>query len=189
LGAAALDFVMPLNYQTVRLSRGAHRKPADGVCVMELASMLAGERFRDTPRCVCPVIRAFLRAYNDAIDDRRRQDLYGFAAASVGTAGDRAASNERARACMYWFSARMPADRRTRFFFIGLGAARWRRSRITYAARVYGRRTTDESHAAALQFVESLIAVGTDRSAAVPAVVVQPSEAGWSGARLWRGAS
>ena len=30
------------------------------MCVMELASMLAGERFGDRPVSVCPVIGAFL---------------------------------------------------------------------------------------------------------------------------------
>jgi hypothetical protein len=62
------------NYKTVKLSRGKHTSPDDGVCVMELASMIGGEPFSDQPRSVCPVIGAFLRAYNDCIDDRRRQD-------------------------------------------------------------------------------------------------------------------
>ncbi len=53
--------------------------------MMELASMLAGEPFSDSPRSVCPVVAAFLRHYNDRVDDSRRQDLYGFAAAAVGT--------------------------------------------------------------------------------------------------------
>jgi hypothetical protein len=83
------------SHQTVRLSRGRHADPADGACVMELASMLAGERFTDHPRSVCRVIAAFLRTYNDSIDDRRRQDLYRCAAQVVGTRASRA--TERAR--------------------------------------------------------------------------------------------
>ena len=71
----------PASHQTVRLSQGKHRDPDHGACVMELASMLAGEPFSDRPRCVDPVIAAFLRTYNDGIDDRRRQDLYPLAAA------------------------------------------------------------------------------------------------------------
>jgi hypothetical protein len=43
---------------------------------MELASMLAGEPFSDQPKSVCPVVAAFLRGYNDAVDDETRQDLY-----------------------------------------------------------------------------------------------------------------
>ncbi len=36
------------NYQTVKLSRGKHSSPEYGACVMELASMLAGEPFSIT---------------------------------------------------------------------------------------------------------------------------------------------
>ena len=50
---------------------------------MEMASMLAGGPFSDHPPSVCPVIGAFLRVYNDAVDDDRRQDLYGYAARVV----------------------------------------------------------------------------------------------------------
>src|SRR4051812_29372606 len=72
-------------FQTTRLCRGRHASPSEGACVMELASMLAGERFTDHPRAVCPVIATVLRAYNDGIDDERREDLYTYAAAAVGT--------------------------------------------------------------------------------------------------------
>src|SRR5690242_21393105 len=75
----------PLNHQTVRLGRGKHESPAHGVCVIELASMLAHEPFSDHPASVCPIIGAFLRSYNDCIDSRRRQDLYPYAARIVGS--------------------------------------------------------------------------------------------------------
>ena len=52
---------MTASHQTVRLGRGKHASPTDGVCVMELSSMLAGERFSDRPRSVCPVIASLLR--------------------------------------------------------------------------------------------------------------------------------
>ena len=55
---------MPLvSYQTIKLSTGKHSSPEAGACVMELASMLAGEPFSDHPESVCPVIGSFLRAY------------------------------------------------------------------------------------------------------------------------------
>jgi hypothetical protein len=63
---------------------------------MELASMLAGERFTDRPKSVCPLIGALLRTYNDSLDDQRRQDLYRFAAQAVGTRGDFALQRVRA---------------------------------------------------------------------------------------------
>src|SRR3954468_19963008 len=84
----------PVTYQNVRLCRGAHRSPADGVCVMELVSMLAGERFSDAPRTACPVIGAFLRAYNDILPGAHRGDLL-FCASSV--VDSRCTSVERAR--------------------------------------------------------------------------------------------
>jgi hypothetical protein len=74
-----------INFQTVRLSRGSHLSPDEGACVMELASMIAGEPFSDRPRSVCRVIGALLRGYNDVATDRRRQDLYRYASDVIGT--------------------------------------------------------------------------------------------------------
>ena len=85
-----------ITHQTVRLSRGKHSSPAQGACVMELASMLAGEPFSDHPVCVSPMIGYLLRAYNDAVDDRRRQRLYVYAAKIVGSAGPRQVEQARA---------------------------------------------------------------------------------------------
>src|SRR5690242_426726 len=89
----------PVSHQTVKLARGKHASPEDGVCVMELASMLTGEEFSDHPRSVCPVIGAFLRAYNDRVDDRWRRDLWAYAAKAVGTRSTIAVERERALIC------------------------------------------------------------------------------------------
>lgn len=62
--------------------------------------MLAGERFSDRPSSVCPLVAAVARAYNDAVDDRRRQDLYRFAADAVGTRGDFALQRRRAQVAL-----------------------------------------------------------------------------------------
>jgi hypothetical protein len=86
---------MTASHQTVRLQAGSHDGPAGGVCVMELASMLSGERFSDRPACVSTMVAALLRGYNDGLDAERRQTLKRFAAAAVGTADD--AVPERAR--------------------------------------------------------------------------------------------
>ncbi len=85
----------PVSYQTIKLAKGKHASPEKGVCVMELASMLAGEPFSDHPGCACPVISSFLRSYNDSIDDERRQDLYAYASKVVGSRAP--ASVQRAR--------------------------------------------------------------------------------------------
>ena len=42
------------SFQTTRLSAGKHAAPDQGACVMELASMLAGETFTDHPRSTYP---------------------------------------------------------------------------------------------------------------------------------------
>ena len=83
------------SYQTVRLSRGRHATPRDGTCIAELVSMLAGERFSDHPKCACPALTAFLRGYNDGLDDRGRQDLYGLAADLVGTRSSERVTTQR----------------------------------------------------------------------------------------------
>lgn len=90
------------SHQTARLSRGKHRDPDDGTCVMELASLLAGEPFSDHPRSVCPVVAGFLRSYNDGIRDDDREDLYRFAAEAVGSRGDADVTAARAQLCHAW---------------------------------------------------------------------------------------
>lgn len=88
-----------MSHQTVRLARGRHQRPEHGVCVMELASMLAGEPFTDHPRSVCRVLAAVLRACNDRFDAETRQRLYRYAAEAVGTAGDARISDARVERC------------------------------------------------------------------------------------------
>lgn len=61
--------------------------------------MLAGEHFTDSPQSVCPVVRDFLRFYNDRIDDVRRQDLYACAAAVVGSRSSACVERERLLLC------------------------------------------------------------------------------------------
>ena len=76
-----------ISHQTVQLGKGRHHSAGRGkVCVMELASMLAGEPFTDHPASVSRVLAAFLRGYNDGIDDGRRQTLKACAASCIGTA-------------------------------------------------------------------------------------------------------
>jgi hypothetical protein len=66
--------------------------------VAELASMLAHERFSDRPSCACPAVTAFLRGYNDRIDDERRQDLYAIASLLVGSRRAETVTTQRAEA-------------------------------------------------------------------------------------------
>jgi hypothetical protein len=161
------------SHQTVRLSQGKHRDPDHGACVMELASMLAGEPFSDRPRCVDPVIAGFLRTYNDGIDDQRRQDLYPLAAAAVGTRAVAGVQAERARMCLAWVQAHHAQLRRGARRLLPLrplvpdarlgdDAAGTLAGRL--AVKLASRRKSDGAHDAALAFAAELIAV----SARVP---------------------
>ena len=107
----------PVTYQTIELSKGRHNSPEEGACVMELASMLAGEPFSDHPVSVCPVIGSCLRAYNDWIDDDRRQDLYRYASKVVGTRAPQEVQRARAERVTAWVGE--AARRRwTRFLLV-----------------------------------------------------------------------
>ena len=154
----------PVNYQTIKLSRGRHSSPEHGACVMELASMLAGESFSDHPRAVSRSIASFLRGYNDLLDDRRRGDLYRYAAQTVGTAASRAIEEARV-ARLLAFGDELWRQRATRSLLERLRQRRGYQERShepepagTYAVHAIGR-VTDQSHAAALALVDELIAM------------------------------
>ena len=57
------------------LSRGKHRNPRKGACFMELASVLAGQRWSDHPSCTHPLLAAVARHVNDCMTDAGRQRL------------------------------------------------------------------------------------------------------------------
>jgi hypothetical protein len=109
----------------VRLARGRHRTPDGGACVMELASMLAGERFSDRPRCVDPVIAAFLRAFNDRLDTRSREALRPYARAVLCTRGDRRVTRARRARCLAFAHAGGRLPRLRLALLIGIIPAVW----------------------------------------------------------------
>jgi hypothetical protein len=154
----------PVSYQTIKLSKGKHTSPEDGACVMELASMLAGEPFTDHPVSVCPVIGSFLRAYNDSIDDGRRQALYEYASRVVGSRGPQRTQQARAERLARW-ADEMYRSRRARFLLSSplRALGRLRRPPVdaigSYAVHAV-RRHTDQTHAAVLTLVDDLLAIG-----------------------------
>ena len=87
----------PIDLDAVTLSVGAH-DPDGQFCVMELAAYIAGEKWTDSPQCVSPVIAAFLRAWNDALDDETRQRLKPYSLAAIGT--NTGAADDETRAWM-----------------------------------------------------------------------------------------
>src|SRR5262249_32793964 len=97
---------------SVRLEPGAHDSPDDGVCVVELASMLAGEEFSDHPRCVCNVIGGFLPRWDGRGRYTHPQRLYPYASLVVGTGGGAAATRRRRDLCLEWGTGRRHDSRR-----------------------------------------------------------------------------
>jgi hypothetical protein len=98
---------------SVRLAPGAHSSPREGACVVELASILAGEEFSDRPRCVDPVIAAFLRGWNDRAGHADRQRLRPYAERIVGSRGSRRLTRERRELCLQWAEADRGGSRPT----------------------------------------------------------------------------
>jgi hypothetical protein len=167
------------NHQTIRLSKGKHASPSEGACVMELASMLAGEPFSDRPASVCPVIAGFMRSYNDRIDDERRQDLYRYASEVVGSRATPEVEHARERRCLEWAEEmRRQRPRPLRWMVRTTPATVDRRLGLdaagTYAARSI-RRHGDRTHAAALALMDELLGMG--RTASAPAATPQPTAA------------
>jgi hypothetical protein len=155
----------PVTHQTIKLSKGRHAAPDDGACVMELASMLAGEPFSDHPASVCPVIGSFLRAYNDSIDDERRQDLYAYAAHIVGTRAPISVQRERADRLAKW-AVEMQGRHWTRRFqpLARLRTASLRRQPSAHTVGTFAVRAipkhSDDTHREVLAVLDSLLAVG-----------------------------
>jgi len=153
----------PVNYQTIKLSKGKHSSPEDGACVMELASMLADEPFTDHPASVCPVIGSFLRAYNDSIDDRRRQALYEYASRVVGSRAAHWTQRARSDRLIRW-AVEMQRARRGWFLRAPLRSVGRLRKPPADAAGTYAvhsiPRHTDLTHASVLALIDELLAIG-----------------------------
>jgi len=153
----------PVSYQTIKLSKGKHASPEDGACVMELASMLAGEPFTDHPASVCPVIGSLLRSYNDSIDDDRRQALYEYASRIVGSRGSQRLQEARAGRLARW-ADEMQRTRRGWFLRTPLRAIGRLRKPPVDAVGAYAvhsiPRHTERTHSSVLALVDELLALG-----------------------------
>jgi hypothetical protein len=160
----------PATLQTVRLSRGKHSSPDHGACVMELASMLAGEPFTDRPRSVSPVIASYLRSLNDLAGVRRRQLLYPYAAVAVGTRHDglEVARFERCRAALEEVHAGAPLLRRFVARFVPNGPCAPGTALEHFTAYLLRRLRArgGDWHLRALALADELIAMTADPSVA-----------------------
>jgi hypothetical protein len=70
------------------LTRGKHRSPRKGACFMELASLLAGERWSDAPLCTHPLLAVLARNVNDYTTDSGRPRLAELIPSVIGLTGD-----------------------------------------------------------------------------------------------------
>jgi hypothetical protein len=171
MGAKRESAVIP-DGTPVRLTDGGHSSPREGVCVVELASLIAKEEFSDRPRCVCPVIGAFLRGWNDRAPYAERQRLSPYAERIVGSRGSPRVTRERRDICLQWAGAELShggvrrlwssgATRVRIAIFCGLGAAaRLDEGAGDYAARVAMAEGDVER---AFELLETLLAAGEGR--------------------------
>lgn len=177
--------------ERVRLDAGRHESPGDGACVVELASLVAREQFSDRPECVCPVIAAFLRGWNDRSAYADRQRLRPYAQRIVGTRASRNVTRWRRDLCLGWVGFQLSGGRvrtllrrtaiRVRIgFYCGLKyAIRLDEGAAEYATRVlYGRRDVE----AAFGLLDALLAatgngtVHVQPSRFAPIVLGRPAE-------------
>jgi len=167
--------------ERVRLAPGRHDSPRDGACVVELASLIGGEEFSDRPRCVCPVIGAFLRGWNDRAAYADRQRLRPYAERIVGSRDSRAVTHERLNMCLASAGADLRGGAMRRALvrlrvrvpiaiFCGPRyALRLHEGAGEYAARVfYGRRDVDGAFA----LLDAMLSLG--RPASLP-VLASPN--------------
>ena len=171
MGAKRESAVIP-DGTPVRLTDGGHSSPRAGVCVVELASLIAHEEFSDRPRCVCPVIGAFLRGWNDRAPYAERQRLSPYAKRIVGSRGGPRVTRERRDICLQWVGAELShggvrgvwsrgATRVRIAIFCGLGAAaRLNEGAGDYAARVAMAAGDAER---AFELLDTLLAAGEER--------------------------
>jgi hypothetical protein len=154
------------NYQTVTLGRGKHRSPEEGACVIELATMLAGESFSDHCRRIDPSISAFLRGYNDHIDSRRRADLKPLAVEVIDSRGSRSLARRRAELCAEFARGAPPPPllafhrRRFRDDFLAAESPDPQLAGIVAGGGAW-RRT--KQHERTLRFIDELIALRDER--------------------------
>ena len=87
---------------SLHLERGEHADGQEAYCVMEAVAYIAGEPHSDHPACASKVIAAFLRRWNDDLDEEGRQALKPLIVRLVGTAGSESLESRRAWLITDW---------------------------------------------------------------------------------------
>jgi hypothetical protein len=175
-----------VDVHTLRLEPGSHRSPRDGVCLLELTSLLAGEKFSDRPRCVCEVIAAFLRGWNDRSSHAERQRLRPYAVRVIHSRAGRSVTNRRRDICLMWAGADLSGNALTRVLrrlamrfrilvLCGIGPAlRLDEGAGELAARVVFARHDSR---AGLRLVDTLLAVGSEDAPKAPSAGAEEGDA------------
>ena len=89
--------------EVVTLAEGNHSPDEGGMCAMEAVAYVTGEPWSDHPECVCPVLAAFARSWNDGLpDDARNALLLPLIPRFVGTRGSAALAERRALMSADW---------------------------------------------------------------------------------------
>lgn len=149
------------DHEAVHLEAGKHASPEEGVCVMELASILGGEPFSDYSRRICPVIGAFLRGYNDLLNDELRQDLRPYAEQVLDTRAGPEVTERREAMSLTW-ARQLHDSRRFKIPWGAPGSSRWSVEDCVlageYAAKMANR--DPRWHGRTLAFLDALLAVG-----------------------------
>ncbi len=101
---AALDRLAQLD--TLTIHEGSHSTFEQGHCAIELVAWLANEPFSDAPVCVCPVLRAFVLAWNDALpsDEDRARLLRPFIPRLIDTKTTHAIEQRRMALALDWLA-------------------------------------------------------------------------------------
>jgi len=88
----------------IPLRVGSHSSLGEGMCAMEAAAYVAGERHSDHPVCVSSVIGAFLRRWNDSLptDEDRDRLLKPLIPVVIGTRTTPADEETRAWMAVDW---------------------------------------------------------------------------------------
>jgi hypothetical protein len=107
------------------------------------------------------VIADLLRSYNDAIDDRRRQDLYEYASRVVGSRASSSVERTRRARIRQWSAARRPWWTRALLGYSLAWLTAWPlpESPGLRAVTVMGP-PSDRSHSAMLGLIDDLLEVG-----------------------------
>jgi hypothetical protein len=87
------------------ISAGSHKSAAEGACVMEYVSMLAGEAFSDYPTCTHRALARAAQGANDNLPDDRRHEMVSRINRLFGTNDAEGAEAKRISVGLAKFSA------------------------------------------------------------------------------------